>query len=143
MQQLKSLLKIKHNEWPRYSNQIVNANTVLLKDIIHYMPHDYQPKFMCSTLFVEHCDKNWLYYHLTQQTFPLLQELFLNSHPDDQINRLLTDFPKVFLTKRYADSSRIQRYMPHKEISYKECDTSNTLQIISEIEYSRRLLEYN
>jgi hypothetical protein len=139
-----SLLKVKHNEWPTYNGQIIKSNTVLLSTLMRYTPYDVNPKFLCSTLFVEHCDKNWLYYHLTNQSFPLVQELFLNSSPDDQIRRLMMDFPKVFLTEPYAKSSRVDRFIPNanKLISYKKFDTSNTLQIITEKEYNRRLQEY-
>ncbi|AYV82226.1 MAG: hypothetical protein Homavirus18_6 [Homavirus sp.] len=131
------MLRIFGNEnWRQYDNQTVVEENVLLEELVDIHPYQEQPKFMANTLFLQHCDKNFVYYHLHKRRFPQCEEVWLNSHPDDILLRLVRDFPKVYITHHYVSVARLDRINYPKNVFEK-------LNIVSKGIYNEQLDRYN
>lgn len=90
------------------------------------------PEFLSKHIFVEGCDKNYVYYYVNHTNFPNLEELYLMSHPCEP-NTLwrfynkkvyLSDFYKNY-KKRWAPENENLIILSHDEMlnmlnSYKE-----------------------
>ena len=83
----------------------------------------------CKVLFVDRCEKNFVYFYIRKRTFPNLEEVFLACSPcEPQI--FYEGFKKIHLTKNY------ERY---KERWAKNNDT---VDVISEEQFKEELAKY-
>lgn len=112
----KSLFRLCGNsQWHRYTNTTLHHKNVLLEELYDIHPQRDHPVFEAESLFVLNCDKNWLYHNLNKSAFPKLKILCLHSHPDDQIKRLVNDFPRVFITDQYERSARVHDFIRNQD----------------------------
>ncbi len=91
--------------WSQLQNEIILNNTVHINGFEGIGGMN-RPVFMCRKLFVDNCDKNFIYYRLNKYSFPNVRELWLASHPTDPevIHR---PFDKIYLLDQYK---YLQRY---------------------------------
>src|SRR5436190_23445645 len=80
---LNKFLKLTPQTTPWYSlnNKIIKNRIVHLRsysDPRTMNPLD-NPKFLCKILFVDQCDKNFVYYFIDKHIFPNVEKLYLSS----------------------------------------------------------------
>jgi hypothetical protein len=71
-------------EWNSLHNKIVQNDNVILTnfgDIHPFRAPLVNPIFKCKNLFLNKCDKNFVYYWLDKKYFPNLVNVYLGSHP--------------------------------------------------------------
>lgn len=68
-------------------------------------------KFLCKRVYFWHCDKNFVYYNLNKNNFPLTKEVYLASHPCDA--GILKAFDKIYLWEQFEHYR--ERMYKHKE----------------------------
>ena len=71
----------KNIPWKDMTNKTIKNQNVILSRYGDIYPFKNGPIFECDTLFLDCCDKNFLAYWLTRNTFPKLQKLYVGSHP--------------------------------------------------------------
>jgi hypothetical protein len=55
----------------------------------------------CTTLIIDQCDKNFVYYWLNRATFPSVTKVYLNAHPCDW-SVFKRGFEQYFLHEKWA-----------------------------------------
>lgn len=79
--------------WNALGGKIITNPTVTLLRFGDIHPFIPRPVFLATKVFVDDCDKNFVYYWINKNTFPKLEELHLMSHPCE---------PEVLQTKDYT-----------------------------------------
>ncbi len=69
--------------WSLLHNTTVDCENLLISnsDVPHF---DNAPSFLAKNLFIDDCNKTFAFHWLTHRTFPLVRNIYLNSHPGDQ-----------------------------------------------------------
>jgi hypothetical protein len=110
------------------NKRIYNTNIILTRyGDIH--PFYDGPVFTCKNLFLDHCDKNFIYYWLNRRTFPNVQNVYLGSHPCKP-NVLRRDFAQIHLHEAYRNYKK------------KWAHENNNIQIITEEKYDEMIQYY-
>ena len=84
--------------WTSLSNRTVRNQVVILKNF----GNDYIvpfPMFTCKKLFVDNCNRNFVYLNICKDIFPQVDTLYLNSDPGEP-EVLYRKFNKIFLTEK-------------------------------------------
>lgn len=109
--------------------QTIKNQTVILSNYgdIHYFRH--APKFLCTTLILNRCDKNFVATWFSRQTFPNVTTTFIGSHPYDSYI-LRQDVGILYLHEDYC--------------RYKDMWASNIdrVQLITDQDYEFNLRKY-
>lgn len=94
----------KREIWYALSGKIIKNSTVILSfgDI---WPSKKGPIFHADTIFLDNCDKNFIYYWLDKNTFPFAKTIYLSSHPCEH-DVLERDFDRIILSSNNADYKR-------------------------------------
>lgn len=81
----------------------------------------------CETLFIDDCDKNYVYYNLDTIHFPKVKTIYLNSHPCEYsvLHRhfLVNGKVDIFLTERWYHTYKDRWFSENgyiKPIKYEE-----------------------
>ena len=88
-------------DWEDLNGAIIVNETVVLSRYGDIHPFKPNPVFLCTTLVLNQCDKNFLVYHLNKSTFPNLKTLYIGSHPCDHYVLNGDICPTVFLLENY------------------------------------------
>lgn len=73
--------------WKDLSGRVIHNKTIVLQDLGDIHPFKPGVVCKCDTLIVDRCDKNFVYYWLTNpfrdlnSTFPDVKTIYLGSHP--------------------------------------------------------------
>jgi hypothetical protein len=102
--------KINFGEWLSLKNrQIKNPCVEITNGMCYSFPNG--PIFESTTLFLNCCDKNFVFYWLNQRTFPNLKSIYLASHPCDY--EVLHRFPQstIYLIKKFENYKKYPEYL--------------------------------
>jgi len=101
---------------------------------VDHIPEKNYPIFKSENVFFEKCDKYFIGSWMNTCTFPLVKNVFLNSHPcDSHIIRnilLKNNGVNVYLHKRYSIYKHHWFFM------------NDNVQVISDVDYQKHLLSY-
>lgn len=86
--------------WHKLTGKQINNKTVILCNYgdIHLF-HD-GPIFMANKVYINHCDKNFIFYWINKQYFPNIKELYILSHPCEP-SVLQRDISYIYLSDKY------------------------------------------
>lgn len=92
--------------WRALEGCSVLHSTVLFQSMVDLHPKEHDPTFPnAETVLLENCDGNTVFYHLRKgKTFPKVKEVWMNTTPDECMIRIVKDFDKVYLTKRFTNN---------------------------------------
>lgn len=82
----------------------------------------------CKTLFVDKCDKNFVYFYIDKRRFPNVEEVYLNASPCD--SKIFYEGFKIHLTENYK--------------RYKErwASRDDKVDVITEEQFNQELAKY-
>ena len=72
-------------DWKHLFGKKISNKVVHLINYGDVHPCTNKPIFMAETLFVENCNKNFIYYWLHENNFPNIKKVYLLSHPCEKI----------------------------------------------------------
>lgn len=92
---------------------------------------DIHPRFdvkfpAAKEVWLDHCDKNFVYYWLYPSNFPQVERIYLNSHPCEYrvMHRFSSDV-QIFLSSHYSSyKTRWADDLPHVTIADRPADQS-------------------
>lgn len=95
--------------WNDLAGKIIHNKTIVLQDLGDI--HPFQPGVVCKceTLFVDRCDKNFVYYwlgnqfHSLEETFPNVKTVYLGSHPCEPSTLYILDKAEKTVTHLRED----------------------------------------
>jgi len=105
---------VKGAEWYDLKGKSFNEPIVNLENCGDIHPFKDGPVFKrAHTLYINRCDKNFVYYWIEEKVFPSAKVIYLNSHPCDP--RVFHRFKSatIFLNKRYQHYK--ERWAPNRE----------------------------
>jgi len=121
-------------DWHRDSNdlkgKVINNKNVILTRYGDIHPYENSPVFNCETLFLNHCNKNFLAYWLNKKTFPNTTTVYVDSHPCDD----------YVLTKRFDTIYLHEKFLKYKMMWWQNLDN---VKMISDSEYRKALQMYH
>jgi len=129
-----------HQSWKNLTGKYINNKCVEIRDCGDIHPYRNGPIFKgTETLFMNSCDKNFVYYWLNNQTFPNVKTIYLSSHPCEypvmrrfpQSQIYLNDWYQRYKT-RWADDLTNVNVMKGDEINGKLLEMSAEDLITSE-----------
>ena len=86
--------------WESLTGKTISSNYVILSKYGDIHPFHNGPIFLCETLMLNRCDKNFLRYWFKSKTFPNVKTVYIGSHPGDWY--VLNDKDMdIFLTEGY------------------------------------------
>lgn len=68
-------------EFEKLRGLVLNENFVCVESIGNIGPFNDGPIINCKTLILNDCDKNFIYHWNNRKTFPIVENIFLLSHP--------------------------------------------------------------
>ncbi|BCS83515.1 hypothetical protein QLL95_gp0608 [Cotonvirus japonicus] len=127
---MKRALHLKNREmnWCDFTNKKIYNDIVILDGYPGINP-TIKPYFTCKTLFVDSCDKNFVYYFIDKSSFPFVKNLYLGSHPCE---------PEV-LWRKFDNIYLLDKYSTYKERWSKNNDN---IKIISDTDFIKELQDH-
>ena len=86
--------------WDTLKRKRINNKVVILGEFGDIHPFKNGPIFMAEKVYIEWCDKNFIYYWIDETTFPNAKEVYLMSHPCEP-ETLWRDFDHIYLTEQF------------------------------------------
>lgn len=102
----------KNMQWNALKKKRINNKVVILGNFGDIHPFRNGPVFMAETVYIEWCDKNFIYYWIDETTFPHAKELYLMAHPCEP-ETLWREFNHIYLTERFFQYK--QRWAPEQD----------------------------
>lgn len=99
----------KKHQFDTLSKSIIKNKIISIKNFANEHPTENGPVFKSELVFIDKCDKNFIYYWLNKKTFPNAQCIYLACHPCDDV------VFKRNLTIKLVDNDftkRWQKYIP-------------------------------
>jgi len=97
-----------HKQFESLKNEKIDKNVVVFTDMGDIHPYD-GPTFNCTTVILNKCDKNFVYYWLNASVFTNVENIFLLSHPCE---------PVVFSRWYNIERSYKNRSIPNIYLAY-------------------------
>lgn len=63
------------------NGKIIQNRNICIESMPDINLYNLKPKFECETLFLNECNKNFIYYNLNNKIFPYVKSVYLRSHP--------------------------------------------------------------
>lgn len=90
-------------EWYTLKNNIISNKIIHIKNCGDIQPFPNGPIFeSAETVYIENCNKNFLLNWLNRYTFPVVKEIYLNTHPCSQ-----------YILYRMTDNSNCNIYIDY------------------------------
>lgn len=125
----KLLDSYQYMEWNDLKGKIIRNETVILSRYGDIHAHANGPRFLCHTLFLDGCDKNFLAYWLNRRTFPLTYNIYIASHPCDH-----------YVLKRIPCKIYLHEFHSHyKDRWWSDLDN---IEIITDADYKKAMESY-
>lgn len=118
-----------YTEWNDLKGKFIRNKTVILSRYGDIHPYANGPRFLCDTLFLDGCDKNFLAYWLNRRTFPVASKIYIGSHPCDH-----------YVLKRM--SSQIYLHEFHSQYKDRWWRDLDNIEIISDADYKKAMESY-
>jgi hypothetical protein len=85
--------------WKSFTGKYIMNKKIVIRKCVDIHPYKDGPVFNCAeTIFMDECDKNFVYYWLNEKTFPAIEKVYLLSHPcDPQVFRRFSQSPKTII----------------------------------------------
>jgi hypothetical protein len=74
-------LKINSSLFYQLNGKTIKHKVVVLEGIGDIYPLAFKHDFQAEVVFVNNCDKNFVYYYANKGSFPNMKTLYLMSHP--------------------------------------------------------------
>jgi len=101
--------------WRNLKGEVIDKEFVILSLMGDIHPFPNTPILNCETVWIRYCDKNFVYYWLTRETFPKIKNIILDSHPCEPnvFNRWYNNQspPNIFVANRYKN--KVNRWADH------------------------------
>jgi hypothetical protein len=98
---MQRMAKIIDRNWHNLTNKRVLNRVVHISKCGDITPYKNGPVFLANKVFVTDCDKNFVFYWLDKQTFPVATEIYLSSHPCEPF--VFNQFSKLYLSDRFSN----------------------------------------
>jgi hypothetical protein len=103
-------------DWKNLTGKIIKNSTVIIDNYGDVHPFKNGPVFHCEKMHIVNCNKNFVFYWVTRNTFPKLNHLYLlsNSCNLDIILEQKQKFQNIYLSNNYDYHSYRYRWAGDK-----------------------------